>query len=142
MTDRVSLPSLIRPFLAQQGSTTGRCRLVAETDSRRWDRYSGGRVLTCIQSLIMSPLSRMVMKRVCYVRNQSDMQRFSDSDTGTQIIKGPLSLLCRQLPLLRRALLHGASNRRYILIAGSSNRLFFMPQYQQRRTHDWKRFLS
>ena len=53
---------------------------------QRWDRYSGGRVLTCIQSLIMSPLSRTVMKRVCYVRNQSDMQRFSDSDTETQMI--------------------------------------------------------
>ena len=40
------------------------------------------------------------------------------------------------------ALLHGASNRRYILIAGSSNRLFFMPQYQQYRTHDRWRFPS
>ncbi|KUH57124.1 hypothetical protein [Megasphaera sp. DJF_B143] len=56
------------------------------------------------------------------------MLRFSDSDIGTQMIKGPIRLLRSQLPLPRGAMLHGASNRRYILIAGSSNWLFFIPQ--------------
>ena len=43
--------------------------------------------------------------------NQFNMQRFSESDTGTQMIKGPLSLLRRQLPLLRGAMLRCTSNR-------------------------------
>ena len=37
-------------------------------------------VLTFIQSSIMSPFLRAVMKLICYVRIQSDMQRISDSD--------------------------------------------------------------
>ena len=56
------------------------------------------------------------------------MLRFSDSDIGTQMIKGHIRLLRSQLPLPRGAMLHGASNRRYILIAGLSNWLFFIPQ--------------
>ena len=39
--------------------------------------------------LFLNPFPRAVMKPVCYAGTLSDMQCLSDSDTGTQIIKGP-----------------------------------------------------
>ena len=106
----------------------------------------------------MSPLLRVVMKLFCYVRSQSDMQRFSDSDTRTQMIKGPFCRNCDIFISLKRgfnkALCFGigdshtfarryapsnvvlclsrplapASLRRDAILHCSSNRLFLPPK--------------
>ena len=52
------------------------------------------------------------------------MQRFSDSDTGTQMIKGPSDAVGASFP----------SQGRHITL--SVEPAIFMPQYQQHRTHD------
>ena len=54
--------------------------------------------LLSLRVLFLSPFPRAVMKPICYAGTLSDMQRFSDSDTGTQIIKGPFRRRWRQLP--------------------------------------------
>ena len=94
------MPSLIRAFSARKVLTERKCKAAAETDSRdEGGPRSGGRVLTFIKSPIFESFSTCsdVAGLLCWnpVRHATS----SDSDTGTQMIKGPFRRRWRQLPL-------------------------------------------